>query len=479
MAKSPNILWICTDQQRMDTLGCYGNQYVKTPNLDKLASSGVMFNHAYCQNPVCAPSRASFITGRYPSTTKCRQNGQMISKDEIPVTRILRDAGYNCGLAGKLHIAPCNPSVCNVMEERIDDGYAVFNWSHGSPAKHVNNDYHVWLRSEGQEFTSQPFENSNQVEIGMPEKYHQSTWCTNKAIDFISANAAQDKPWLFSYHCFDPHHPFDPPIEYLERYLTKLDELPLPNYKKGEQETKGQFQQNDYENGAYNHMKKLRSKDMSEKDHRLVKAAYYAMVDLVDRQLGRLFDSLESLGQLDNTIIIFHSDHGELLGDHGMYLKGPHLYDCSVRVPLIISWPNKIKATVTDTMVELVDIAPTILEAVGLPKEPGMQGKSLWSLLTGETDTHRQDAMCECYNSMVHHKNPSPYVTMLRTHDYKLIAHHGQNFGELYDMKNDPGETTNLWDNPQYTSERFILMQRLCDRLAFNCDPLPIRAAGY
>ena len=128
---SPNILWICTDQQRFDTLGCYGNPYVQTPNLDKLAQQGVYyFNHAYSQSPVCTPSRASFLTGRYPRTTRCRQNGQAIPPDEVLVTKILQDAGYVCGLAGKLHLAPCNPRVCKGTEQRIDDGYDQFFWSH-------------------------------------------------------------------------------------------------------------------------------------------------------------------------------------------------------------------------------------------------------------------------------------------------------------------------------------------------------------
>lgn len=110
--KRPNILWICTDQQRFDTLGCYGNRFVRTPNLDRVAQTGVLFDYAFCQNPVCTPSRASFLTGRYPRTTRCRQNGQSIPADEVLVTRLLRDAGYVCGLSGKLHLAPLHPDVC-------------------------------------------------------------------------------------------------------------------------------------------------------------------------------------------------------------------------------------------------------------------------------------------------------------------------------------------------------------------------------
>src|SRR5690606_23858148 len=123
----PNILWICSDQQRFDTITALGNQRIRTPCLDRLADEGVAFTHAYCQSPVCTPSRASFLTGRYPRTTRCRQNGQKIPADERLLPRILADAGYVCGLAGKLHLASCSDGK---VEDRIDDGYEVFHWSH-------------------------------------------------------------------------------------------------------------------------------------------------------------------------------------------------------------------------------------------------------------------------------------------------------------------------------------------------------------
>ena len=120
----PNILWICTDQQRFDTLQCYGNPYVSTPNIDRLATRGVLFENAYCNSTVCAPSRGSFLTGRYPRTVGLRKNGQNIPDREVLVTKILHDAGYTCGLSGKLHLSTCFPKVCHGTERRIDDGYA-------------------------------------------------------------------------------------------------------------------------------------------------------------------------------------------------------------------------------------------------------------------------------------------------------------------------------------------------------------------
>ncbi|WP_083809798.1 sulfatase-like hydrolase/transferase [Mahella australiensis] len=183
-----NILWICTDQQRFDTLGCYGNKFVKTPNIDRPAEMGVLFERCYSQSPICTPSRASFLTGRYPRTTRCRQNGQSIPRDEKLVTKMLDEKGYVCGLAGKLHISACRPSVCKAMERHVDDGYSVFHWSHGAHDGWPTHEYFQWLREKGRRFRVENIEGTKRVSYGMDEEYHQTTWCVEKAILFMEAN---------------------------------------------------------------------------------------------------------------------------------------------------------------------------------------------------------------------------------------------------------------------------------------------------
>jgi arylsulfatase len=477
----PNILWICTDQQRFDTLGCYGNSFVRTPNLDRLAGQGIRFSHAFCQSPVCTPSRASFLTGRYPRTTRCRANGQMIPADETLVTKILHDAGYTCGLSGKLHLAPCHPSVNHGTEPRIDDGYDVFHWSHHPAADWTTNAYHHWLREKGVTFKTEPFRGSTQVKAGMPAEHHQTTWCAQMAINFIEAHAGREQPWLFSVNIFDPHHAFDPPASYLERYLEQLDAIPLPHYTPGELDTKPRYQQVDNA-GAYANKTLHPFVGMSDQDHRLVTAAYWAMVDLIDVQVGRMLDTLERTGQLENTLVIFMSDHGEMLGDHGLYLKGPYFYEPLIRVPLILSWPGKIAPGQTsDALVELMDLAPTFLDAAGLDRSSGMQGRSLWPLLTGQTspDHHHDDIYCEYYNAMPWHREPTAQATMIRTADHKLVVMHSLDTGELYDLQRDSGETVNRWDDPAYQTLKGELLLRLCNRMAWTVDPLPARVAAW
>ncbi|HEY3686794.1 MAG TPA: sulfatase-like hydrolase/transferase [Streptosporangiaceae bacterium] len=481
MSGRPNILWICTDQQRRDTLGCYGNTFTTTPNIDGLAADGVVFDHAYAQSPVCTPSRASFLTGRYPRTTGCRQNGQSISASEVLVTRLLSDAGYVGGLSGKLHLSVCHPSASPGTERRIGDGYDEFHWSHHPDPDWPTNEYIHWLAERGVTYGRTPVGGSRYVETGMAEEDHQTTWCARKAIEFIESGAGFDDPWMFSVNIFDPHHPFDPPPEYLQPYLDRLEDIPLPNYAERELDDKPVFQRVDH-TGAYGGEAGYPFTEMTDHDHRMLRAAYWAMCDLIDVQVGRMLAALERTGQRENTIVVFQTDHGEMLGDHGIYLKGPYFYDPAVRVPLIVSWPGVIEAGRRSTaLVEYTDLAPTLLDAAGLPRHPGMQGRSLWPMLTGSAglDHHRDDVYSEYYNAMPWHRDPAPQTTMLRTADHKLVVTHGLDTGELYDLREDPLERRNRWADPDALAVKGDLLRRLCDRMAWTVDPLPARQANF
>lgn len=480
----PNVLWICTDQQRFDTLGCYGNEWVDSPNIDALAESGSRFEYAFTQSPVCTPSRGAFLTGRYPRTCRIRQNGAAVPETEVLVTRMLADAGYRCGLSGKLHLSPCNPSLLGEdgREARINDGYEVFHWSHGSGGI-GQNDYHAWLKSVGLSWNPVPYEGSLHVQTAMTRDTSQSAWCADKAIEFFSTES--DSPWLFSVNMFDPHSAFDPPLEFLEPYLDRLDDIPLPAYVEGELENKPLWQKYDHENGAYGGgVPRFRPGAMTDRDHRLVRAAYWAMCDQIDYHVGRMISALEETGQRENTIVIFTSDHGELLGDHGIYFKGPFFYDCSIHVPLIISMPGTVEKQVPSGMVELLDLPQTILEAAGIEAHPGMMGKSIWPLLTGVADAtdHRSDVYCESYAACDGHNGDTEqpaHATMIRTRTHKLVVAHGHRTGELYDLVADPGEHRNLWDESAAATKKSELLLQLADRLAFTLDPLPDRVATW
>ena len=285
---------------------------------------------------------------------------------------------------------------------------------------------------------------------------------------------------MFSINFFDPHHPFDPPESYLARYMDRLDEVPLPPFTPGELDDKPGYQAIDHR-GAYGGKAGLPFDRMTDRDHRLVRAAYYAMCDLINDQVGRIVKALDESGQREDTLIVFMSDHGELLGDHGIYLKGPFFYEPSVRVPLVLNWPGTIPAQTVTGLVELVDLAPTLLEAAGLPREPGMQGRSLWQgIAAGEGHSDRETAFCEYANAMSWHAQERPtFLSMVRSESHKLVVDHGTGAGELYDLRNDPGEVHNLWDDPARVGLRAEMLLKLADRLAFTADPLPERRADW
>jgi arylsulfatase A-like enzyme len=482
MNQKPNILWICTDQQRFDTLGCYGNPFVKTPVLDSLAAESALFEKAFCQSPVCTPSRGSFLTGRYPVTSHTRQNGADIPAGEVPVTKFFHDAGYYCGLSGKLHLSACNPaSGCTEMERRIDDGYDEFHWSHDTgKGWGLHNEYYRWLSDEHHTaYKTQNLTETRWVQTGMPAEQHQTFWCAQKAIDFIEKRKDGGQPWLFSINMYDPHHPFDPPEEYLKPYLEKLNDIPLPSYRSGEELEKTLWQKQDHEN-AYNGHAGFPFPKMSEKEHRLVRAAYWAMCDLIDHEVGRVLAALDSSGQRDNTIIIFMSDHGELLGDHGIYLKGPFFYDCSVQVPLIVNWRGYIKGSRYKALVELNDLPRTLLELCGLPSYEGMQGRSLAPLLEGKkADAHHESVFSEYLNAMPWHQDPKAFATMVRTEKYKLVAAHSLGGGELYDLQKDPGEHDNRYNDKHYGEIKAELLELLLNHWSRTADPLPVRKSDW
>ena len=495
----PNILLVVTDQQRFDTLGCYGNPHVDTPNLDKFAAGGVLFERAYCQSPVCTPSRASFLTGRYPRTTRCRANGQSMPPYERLISRVLADHGYYCGLAGKLHLAPCGPNACPIYEKRIDDGFVEFHWAHnpsgigndGLPESGgtywSGNEYSHWLFQRGVEYKCTDYDKMGYVKIGMDEENHFTRWCMDQAIHWIRYSAEEKRkmphfsspPWFYNINIFDPHHAFDPPKRLLDKYLARADSLPLPNYLPGEWEDKTVFQRLDHAH-AYNNTSTPHHfcfDEMTPEDHRNIKAAYYAMVELIDIQFGRLMAALEESGEIDNTIVVFTSDHGEMLGDHGIYLKGPYFYEGMAHVPLIVSWKGHFTPGVRlQTLTELTDLAPTFEELCLGEIEPGVQGRSLAGVLTGRQDpaSHRDSVYCEYYEAMPWHTQPEAHGTMVFDGRYKLSRFHTSKEGELYDLQADPGELRNLWADPAHSQVKIRMLELLADRMADTVDPLPL-----
>lgn len=472
MKNKPNILWFCADQMRYDTIHSLGNSHINTPNLDRLVASGVAFTRTYAQSTVCTPSRASFLTGRYPSAHRVYRNGvDSFPDDEVLVTKLFADAGYECGLVGKLHL-----STATKLESRPDDGYSWFQWSH-SPTPggaDAHNAYHHWLKADKAVDPETLFGGDlGFIGAGVPEELHQTTWCAEMASRFIYEK--KGSPWLLSINPYDPHPPFDPPQSYLDRY--NPEDLPPPLFRASDLERQKMFENVRAQtvkaaNPLLDYDKNEIASNQSERGYRpphsyngrKVKAAYYAMVELIDTALGTVMDALEESGQLDDTLIVFNSDHGELLGDHGLLYKGCRFFEGLSHVPLILSWPGRFKEGLrAEGLTELIDIAPTILEAAGLEVLDDIQGCSLIPIATGETPAkiHKELVLCDFNDSVGYSPVPDQtQATMSYDGRYKLVIYHSHDIGELFDLKNDPGEFDNLFGMQEYAELQAKLILR-------------------
>ena len=457
----PNILWICTDQQRHDTIGALGNLHIHTPTLNRLVAEGVAFTSAYCQTPICTPSRASFLTGRYPSHLGVNSNSNARFPDDAQlITRTLAETGYDCGMAGKLHLS----TVTGRVEPRPDDGYRVFKWSHHPRPETYwevqHHAYHQWLEEQGVDwfdyYPTQPWREKVHASAaaGIESRYHQTTWCANEAIAFMSD--PRKGPWLMSVNPFDPHPQgafFSAPQEYLDKYDPVS--LPGPHFRESDLENQARLRDIDFQSTATR---------PEEYPAREMQAAYYASIELIDAQVGRMLEALKTSGQRENTVVIFMSDHGEMLGDHGLTRKGCRFYEGLVHVPLIISSPSRFQGGVRSReLVELIDIVPTLLELAGLDVPDDVKGRSLLPILTGESTagSHRDVVRSE-FRDALDMPNRS-HADMIFDGRHKLVVYHGTGLGELFDLEEDPHEFDNLWDAGEAADIKGELLIRLFD----------------
>lgn len=283
----PNILLLCTDQQRFDMIGAAGNPAVRTPNLDRLAAQGALFENCYVQNPVCSPSRSTLMTGTYPSVHGLYENEVDLDPGAHVFSRDLADAGYDCGLVGKFHLASC---FRGRAVPRLDDGFRVFRWAHDPYPGSSENAYHRWLRATRPELYERAREDGSLFDT-MPTEAHYSRWIANETISFLRTDRRAEQPFFFIANFFDPHHGFGAPPEYMVRYAP--DDLPPMNTRDGALEDKPEIQTlaSTKRGGGMRSFIEHSFEELAE-----VRRAYYAMVSLVDDEVGRILDALEEEG---------------------------------------------------------------------------------------------------------------------------------------------------------------------------------------
>ncbi len=477
--RRPNILFLCTDQQRGDSLQCTGATWAVTPNLDRLACDGALFRNCYVQNPVCSPSRASLFTGKYVANHGLYANGVPLPTHQHMFTRTLADVGYDCGMIGKQHLYPCDTWH---TEPRQNDGYRVFEWAHGPNHRALENDYHRWLRKTHPEIYKEVFpdnganentEFGNRAKTGtpidhVPTEAHYSHWVAERAIDFINHPRRANESFFLVANFFDPHHPFGAPQEFRD----KIDAYAIPAPNTCEDELKNKpCKQELYSEKSYGGTAPG-FREYTERQIREIRAQYWAMIALIDHEVGRILASLDAAGLAEDTLVVFSSDHGEMLGNHQQLLKGPQLYDDVTQVPLILRWLGQISSGLDiSQLVQWVDLPATFLDAAGCAPGRGVQGSSLLPLMTGNRGSWRNWALSE-YRYSGFTTDPPIMTTMLRSEHWKLIIWHGgpatssHRDGELYDLSADPGELQNLYHDPDHADTRRRLKGILLDVMA-------------
>lgn len=465
-----NILLITSDQQHWNTFG-YRFPEIETPNLDRLVAQGTMFNRAYCPNPTCSPTRASIITGKYPSQHGCWSLGTKLSEDEHTVGEDFHAAGYQTALVGKAHFQPLRgtdefPSLESypLMQDldfwrNFDDPFYGFHHvelarNHTDEA-HVGQHYAIWLEEKGchnwRDYYQPPTGNNPNQKYTwqIPEEFHYGTWIAERSMALLEAYQQNDDNFFLWASFFDPHPPYLVPEPWDKMYDPAT--LTVPEMTPGEHdknpphfrqvlETNPDFSAYQEPEGKAVHgfHSHLHNKADLAKDI----AIYYGMVSLMDKQIGQILDKLDALGMAENTLVIFTSDHGHFYGHHGLIAKGPFHYDDMVRVPFIARQPGKVPAgKESDSLQSLVDLAPSFLRAAGLDVPRSMTGVDQSPVWYGEQDSARDHVIIEN-----HHQPTTVHVKTYVDDRYKITVYYNHDYGEIFDLQEDPGEVNNLWN---------------------------------
>lgn len=471
----PNILLITTDQQRHDAVGVNGSPFLTTPNLDALASEGVNFGRSYCPNAVCTPSRLSLMTGLFLS----RHGGYNIGTTAPDKTRflsaMLRAGGYRTHHIGKAHWHPWNedsPEKAPVDELgtpwRDFVGFDTAEVATGHVTWGVSRHYARWLERRGinpaqynritRLFEYDPNETGA---WGMPTAYHSGAWIVERAAAFLEGHDAR-QPFFLNLGFQDPHHPHAVPFDFEAR----VDEaaLPPPISSAGDRSTPEPIEllrsgginasryRGPFEVAGNSGAHDWKAYFADERRSRATRAHYYTMVNLIDRQVGEVLGTLRRCGYERDTIVVFTSDHGDMLGDHDIGQKGPVAYESVLRVPLILRYPAGFGPAKLAHPVSLVDLYPTLLGYAGLPYPP-VDGLDLRPYLeSGEVPAH--PGVRAEYKEEPDRLRYKAWIT----ERYKLVVYPGETFGELYDLAADPHEHVNRFHDPDFTGIKAQLL---------------------
>lgn len=447
--KRPNVLLIHADQLRFDCISPYGNRDVKTPALDALARDSAVYQNHYCSFPVCTPSRYSLLSGQYSHQHLGWGNHSTFPSGLPTFPKLLRKNGWKTAAVGKMHFTPTY----------LDVGFDRMVLSEQDGPGRFDDDYHRELKEKGliddidiidqrgefRAHASPEYFASYGVQVSdLPEEMHSTSWVTRQALKEIDS-WQEDTPNLLMAGYIKPHHPFDPPARYAEMYdPDSLTLLPGMTESLLQQDTQ-------FRDGYFNFH------DMDESRLRRMLAYYYACITHIDDGIGEMIKLLKKKGMYENTMIIFTSDHGDFMGFHHLGLKGNHMYEPLVHVPLLIHYPNSEKTGSFEALNSNVDVAAEVLRTCGLPVSRMMSSHSL--------DEGRPYVLAEEILLFETRKN---YCYMIRDERYKLLVEQNLQNGMLFDLERDPLEMENRWDDPALAEQKSRLFTYFLDAMAFD-----------
>ncbi len=456
-----NILLFITDGHRTDTLGCYGNALGASPTIDAFAADGIRFDRTFCTHSVCQPTRASLFTGRYPHVHGVWANGCALPRSEVTLPQVLAEQGYATAAAGKIHFEP-QQAYADGLSPIVGTPYYGFQEVHLSE----NCLGHAYMNFVQEHYPDLATRAAKRDCI--PEEAHDLHWIASQAIDFIERQAAAGRPFL----CSCSFHELSPPCSPPEGFAGHYDpaDMAVPELREDDLAKKPDWYRRCYEG----YVREGRHPD--EETLRRYLAGMYDQLRFIDKQFGRVLDALQRLGIYDDTIVLFTADHGLSLTDHWQWRHGPFMFDEVINVPMIWRVPGMGPSQTTDALVEQVDIMATLLDLCGIDSPPGCQGRPIF---TAAGAAGRESILAEerCAPDLLARGLPPDDINQycIRTADWKLVHYVGQPFGELYDLRNDPGEFDNLWDDPGYADRRKDLECLLLERMLAAQDPLPER----
>jgi arylsulfatase A-like enzyme len=530
MQRRPNFLLFITDQHRADHLGCYGNRVVRTPNIDSIAARGARFDHFYVANAICMPNRATLMTGRMPSLHGVRYNGIPLSLEAVTFVELLAAAGYSTALVGKSHLQNFGYTSANVprwtnanggeppplaLQQAVKDhrrGRAYDNeWTphwRADPsfrvqtpfygfqhvelctdhADFVGGDYERWLtqrhpdpgslRGRERAIPDARYSAPQTWRTRLPEELYPTSYIAERTVAWIENHAreAAERPFFLQCSFPDPHHPWTPPGRYWDMYSP--DDIPLPP-------SFGQKELPVLARAVHERTRAGGSREgmgppfaATERECREIIALNYGSISMIDDAVGRVLSAVAACGLNRDTVVVFTSDHGDFMGDHGIMLKGPVHYQGLIRVPFLWADPASPVSRVARSLAGTLDIAQTVLDRARIAPYHGIQGCSLLPAMRDESIPGRSGMLIEQEPTSFAFGRPQNFcIRTLVTERWRLTLSNDPAVCELYDLREDPHEMSNLWDSQEASAIRAQLTQQLAIEMLRHQDSAPLPTA--